>query len=237
MSYFLKNIKKYLLQLYSSSVLLNHKNILELLDNDDKAILLDLGCDDGELTVKLSQKINTNALYGVEIEPDGIKIAKQRGIKVSKFDLNDKFKFKNDSFDIVHANQIIEHLYNTDNFISEIYRVLKKKGYAIISTENGSSWCNIFASIMGWQIFSLTNISEKRLGLGNPLAFYRDDVPKKSTWNHIRIYNIRGLKELLEIHGFKVEQIKGAGYFPLPSIIGNIDKTHSHFITFKIRKI
>ena len=30
---------------------------------------------------------------------------------------------------------------------TELYRILKPGGYMIISTENASSWCNIFASI------------------------------------------------------------------------------------------
>jgi hypothetical protein len=114
--------------------------------------------------------------------------------------------------------------------------VLKPGGYAIISTENASSWENIFASIMGWQIFSLTNISNKRQGIGNPIAIHREEIPTLESWNHIRIYNIRGLKELFEAHDFHVESIRGAGYFPFSAKLGDIDRTHAHFMTFKIRK-
>jgi len=157
-------------------------------------------------------------------------------LKVKKFDLNNKFDFEDNFFDVINANQVIEHLYNSDNFIFEIYRVLKPGGYAIISTENASSWCNIFASIMGWQIFSLTNFSSKKKGIGNPFAIHREDNPGLSSWNHIRIYNIKGLKEYFEVFRFEVEKIKGAGYFPFPAMFGNIDKTHCHFMTFKVRK-
>lgn len=52
---------------------------------------------------------------------------------------------------------MIEHVSNVDLFVSEVFRVLKKGGHAVISTENGSSWHNVFAAAMGWQIFSLTN--------------------------------------------------------------------------------
>jgi SAM-dependent methyltransferase len=167
-------------------------------------------------------------------------MSESKGIAVKSFDLNGKFDFENESVDVIHANQVIEHLHNSDNFVGEIYRILKKGGYAIISTENASSWCNIFASIMGWQIFSLTNFSSKKQGIGNPLALHSDAANINadfSSWNHIRIYNIRGLKEYFEVFGFKVEEIRGAGYFPLPGWLGNIDKTHCHFMTFKVRKI
>lgn len=228
-------MKNYLQKLYEEAVELNHKNISNLLENNSNAKFLDLGCDDGNLTMKLAKVIGTINIYGVEIVDEKIKIAEEKGIKIKKFDLNGKFDFPDSFFDVIHANQVIEHLYNSDNFLSEIHRVLKLDGYAIISTENASSWCNIFASVMGWQIFSLTNFSNRRNGIGNPLALHKEKSDLKF-WNHVRIYNIRGLKEYLGVFSFKVEKISGAGYFPLPASFGNFDKTHCHFMTFKIRK-
>jgi SAM-dependent methyltransferase len=166
-----------------------------------------------------------------------IKSAEEKGIQVKNFDLNGIFDFEDNTFDVIHANQVIEHLYNTDIFLSEIYRILKPGGYAIISTENASSWCNIFASIMGWQIFSLTNFSSKKQGIGNPFSLHRDGDVHLDSWNHIRIYNIRGLKEYFEAFDFKVIKVRGAGYFPLWASLGNVDTIHSHFMTFKIKKV
>jgi len=120
--------------------------------------------------------------------------------------------------------------------LSEIFRGLKPGGYAIISTENASSWCNIFSSIMGWQIFSLTNFSSQRASIGNPIALHRGEDSWASSWMHVRIYNYRGLREYLESFNFTIEDVSGSGYFPLPGILGNIDKRHCHFMTFKIRK-
>jgi len=230
-------MKKLLEKIYTNAVNLNYKNILGLFKINKKAQFLDLGCDDGTFTMKIAKKINTTKVYGVEIVKERIAMAQKKGIRVEKFDLNNRFHFENNFFDVIHANQVIEHLYNSDSFISEIFRILKPDGYAIISTENTSSWCNIFASIMGWQIFSLTNFSSKKQGIGNPFSLHRDGNVTLNTWNHVRIYNIHGLKEYLETFGFKVEAIRGAGYFPLPGFLGNIDKTHCHFVTFKIRKI
>jgi len=229
-------MRKYFEKLYSSATDSNHQNIISLLEKNDNANFLDLGCDDGLLSVKLAKQIGTKNIYGVEIVNERMKRAEKNGLKVRNFDLNKKMNFENNFFNVIHANQVIEHLHNSDNFISEIYRILKPNGYAIISTENASSWCNIFASIMGWQIFSLTNFSNKKLGVGNPFALHKDSGEHLRSWNHIRIYNIRGLKEYFEAFGFKIEKIKGAGYFPLPSFLGNIDKIHCHFMTFKIRK-
>ncbi len=228
--------KKYLQSLFEYAVEDNHNQIYSLLEKNANAVLLDIGCDDGVLTKKLKHKIHAKKVWGIDIVDERLKIAKSNGIQIVKHDISKKFPLRNNSFDVIHANQVIEHLWNTDLLLSEIYRILKPGGYAIISTENASSWCNIAASILGWQIFSLTNISAKKRGIGNPFALHRGGELEHPSWFHIRIYNIRGLIEYAEAFSFKIEAVKGAGYFPLPSLFGHIDTTHAHFITIKIRK-
>lgn len=231
------SMKKFFEKMYSNATRLNHKNIFNLFERNEVAHFLDLGCDDGVLTLQMAKKIGTTNISGVEIVPERILQAEGKGISVKNFDLNGKFMFDDNTCDVIHANQVIEHLYDTDNFLGEIYRILKPGGYAIISTENASSWCNIFASVLGWQIFSLTNFSSKKQGIGNPFSLHRDGEVHLDSWNHIRIYNIRGLKEYFEVFGFKIEAIRGAGYFPLWGELGNVDTTHCHFMTFKVKKI
>jgi len=230
------NLRKKLNSMFNNAVKNNHLNILNLVELNKKANLLDLGCDDGTFTDIVARKIGTKYKFGVDLSIKNLKKANLKIIKVFSFDLNKKFKLKSNFFDVIHTNQVIEHLYNSDNFLSEIYRVLKPGGYAIISTENASSWCNIFASVLGWQIFSLTNFSNKKESIGNPLALHQSNKQGPQAWNHVRIYNIKGLSDYIKIFGFKIEKVKGAGYFPFPTFFSNFDSIHSHFITFKVRK-
>ncbi len=233
MNYF----KTYLQNLYSNSVLHNLDNIKSLLPKNRNSKYLDLGCDDGVRTMSWANSIGTKNVFGAEIVPEKVMLSQQKGIFVKEFDLNHKFPFEDSSFDLITSNQVIEHLLDTDLFLSEIFRILAPGGYFIVSTENASSWCNIFASIMGWQIFSLTNFSDRKLGIGNPLALHRDKSINLKSWNHVRILNFRGLKEYLEAWNFKIIEVKGAGYFPLPTSIAKFDTIHSHFITFKVQKL
>jgi len=214
----------------------NNSNILGLLEKNETAKLLDLGCDDGAWTLDVTKKSQALESYGLDIVDEKLKEAQTRGLITQKADLNQKFPHKDNFFDCVHSRMVIEHLHNTDNFISEIFRVLKKEGYCVVSTENLSSWCNIFALVLGWQPFSITNVSSLKLGVGNPLAINRGGKIRHESWKHVRVEAVRGLKELFEIHGFKVEKLVGAGYFPLPAILGKFDVNHSHFITIKARK-
>jgi len=231
-------LKKILTNCYNSAARLNEKNILSLLEKNANARLVDLGCDDGKWTIQIAKTIGSSKIYGIEIVNQRIEQAKKRGIKVKKADLNMKLPFGGDSFDVVHANQVIEHLYDTDNFVSEIYRILKPGGYAIISTENLSSWHNIFALIFGWQPFSMTNFTSKG-SIGNPFSLWRGRksiAPQLDSWQHMRLFAYRGLKELFEQHSFSMEKIITAGYYPLPASFAAIDTRHGHFISIKVRK-
>ncbi len=238
-----KVIKSYLKHLWNQAETLNKENILlflEQINTDDSNLsLLDLGCDDGCWTKTIADQLGAKEVYGVEVVTEQAKKAELQGIKVYQVSLQDTLPFPDNSVDVIHANQVIEHLGEIDLFVAEIYRVLKPGGYAIISTENGSSWHNIFAAIMGWQIFSLTNVSSRIAGLGNPLALHRGVCFTDSWnkfWTHKTIFNYLGLIELFQVHDFTDVKIAGAGYHPLPAIVGRWDITHSHFITIKAKK-
>lgn len=229
-------IKSILKKLYEQTTSLNEENILFQLEEDNNARYLDLGCNDGSETIKRAGVIQTKKIYGIEIVPKQARKAQKRGIDVWGADLNKKWKYPNNYFDAITANQVIEHVPDIDHFIFEIKRVLKPGGYAIISTENGSSWHNIFAAIMGWQTFSSTNISSLSGGIGNPLALHRREKPQFSSWTHKTIFNYQGLEEIFGLYGFKVESYKGSGYHPLIPHFGCLDPRHAHYLSIKIRK-
>lgn len=229
-------MKKFLKSLYLNSAKFRKEIILDFLETDSDAVFLDLGCDDGKWTMEIAKKIGTNSVYGVEIIESRAKTARELGIKVSETDLNDKFPFEDNMFDVIHADQVIEHIAFIDNFMGEIFRVLKPGGYVIMGTENGSSWHNIFASILGWQIFSLTNVSSKTTGLGNPFALNKNEKLCFSSWTHKVIFNYLGFRDIFKVYGFINIIIKGAGYHPLPVKTAKLDVRHAHFIVAKAFK-
>ena len=225
-------------RMFNAADAANQANILRLCRAEAKPgrSLLDLGCHDGAWTMELARAAGADRVEGVEIVPEAAAAARARGITVHSFDLNRAVPLDDASFDVVHANQVIEHLNDVDLFVAEVYRLLKPGGVAIVSTENGSSWHNVFAAVMGWQIFSLTNVSSKAAGIGNPLAIQRGAPAFSPTWRHKTIMNYRGLHELFALHGFREVAVSGAGYYPLPPIAGRIDARHSVYITAVARK-
>lgn len=217
----------------------NRKAILNLLESGKSTRLLDLGCGDGSFTLEMAKKVGTTELYGIDVFEESIQQCEANGIKAYQADLNEPMPVGSESFDAVCANQLLEHLNHTDLFIKEIYRLLMHGGYAVISVPNLAAWHNVFCLFWGWQPFS-ANISDE-INVGNPLwPSYRMKAAGGKYPVHRRIPTYRGLKELLEYHGFKVEKILGVGFYPFPMpvarILSRIDPRHAVYLTIKVRK-
>ncbi len=215
----------------------NDFNIISLLDENPKARVLDAGCGDGQKTIEFKRKIGCAKITGIDGVNQRLANAKERGVKIRKADLEHKWPFPNQTFDVVISNQVIEHVHDLDNFISETKRVLKSGGYAVISTENLSSWHNIFALILGFQDFSHHLI--KKSHVGNPLSPHYGQ--KTVSWSaagnsgtgdtacpHVKIMTLRSLISIFEVYGFKARKYLGSGYF-----LSFLDPFHAHFITVK----
>lgn len=228
-------LRKIGLKYYNSSVRGCKESILKLLEENPQDELLDCGCDNGEFTVEQAKKIGTCKVYGIEINKKKCGKAKRKEIKVYNNDLNMKLPIRSNSLDVIIANQIIEHLYDNDTFVKEIYRILKPKGYVIVSTNNLASWHNIFSLFFGKQPFPSDVCRDS--SIGKLFVLPADDYGPLS---HIRILTYYGLRELFEYYGFKVEKIVGVGYYPFLGFISKflsfIDKKHSVYLTMKVKK-
>ena len=120
--------RNFLADIYNSAAELNINNIISLISPHRAAKLIDLGCDDGEITMKIAKKLQSTDIFGIDIIEEELTKAKEKKIKTYKMDLNNKLEFNDESFDVINANQVIEHIADVDLFVSEIKRILKKGG-------------------------------------------------------------------------------------------------------------
>jgi SAM-dependent methyltransferase len=217
------------------------RKILETLAPSPSVKLLDIGCEDGAWTeqVRLKLGIAPDCVHAVEIVPEYAEAARSRGFDVQTGDLDARWPFEDASFDVVHANQVIEHVKRLDHFVGEIRRVLVPGGLTIVCTENLASWHNVGALALGYQPFSLTNISNDRF-IGNPFALHAGESPPGEATRHIYVITLTALRDIFSTQGLAVEASWGTGYHPLPGRLAErlaaIDPRHAHFIAVVARK-
>jgi SAM-dependent methyltransferase len=227
-------------RLWASAESAYRRKILETLPLDPSAVLLDVGCEDGAWTEQLRQVVGVphSHVQGLEIAAELVAAARARGFDVRIGDIDALWPFENASMDIVHANQVIEHVQRLDHFAQELKRVLAPNGLAIVCTENLASWHNLAALTFGYQPFSLTNISRLR-PVGNRFAAHDEYVSAGESFQHVHVMTLKALRDLFAAHGFTIQQAWGRGYHPFPSRLAvplaTLDPWHAHFICVVLR--
>ena len=96
--------------------------------------VLDVGGGDGVLGEYLWKK--GNIITSVDLPSVAGRVHKCRGLLAAAGDV-ELLPFVSDTFDVVLASEIVEHLWDPNSFFDEAYRVLKEEGKLIISTPEG----------------------------------------------------------------------------------------------------
>ena len=198
---------------------------------------MDVGCADGSDAVKLRERVGAGSAIGLELADTYVAAARERGVDVRQADLAERWPLEDESVDALHSNQVIEHLADTDHFMEEIRRVLKPGGYAVVSTNNLSSWHNVVSLTLGWQPLPC-HVSDSSV-VGNPLAM--EEIPyDHRIHRHLRIFTGRALRELAEAHGLVPDEEIGSGYYPLvgraAQTMARIDRRHSVYLVQRYRR-
>ncbi len=100
--------------------------------------VLDNGCGSGGVVVSFAEEFDY--VVGLDIEPRyegaGIEIAKKKKIKNLAFLQGDGccLPFRDDTFDLVVSHSVIEHTFDPQRYVDEIYRVLKPGGILFLET-------------------------------------------------------------------------------------------------------
>ena len=231
----------------------NQRAMLDCLEADSQALLLDCGCHAGANARKRAEAKGLRAVTGIELNATVAREAVARGLWVLQADLNRPIPLAGGCVDAVMVSDVLEHLAETGRFVAEVYRVLKPGGYAVVSTPNLASWHNIAALLLGLQPFSgphLTHYSQTDVGVVRRLRQQTCDSLAEQGWaevegeatmyRHIVVAAYRSLRRLFVAQGFAVERAVAVGYYPLPPVLERLmtrlDPWHASHVVLKVRK-
>jgi 2-polyprenyl-3-methyl-5-hydroxy-6-metoxy-1,4-benzoquinol methylase len=163
---------------------------LETLKGKNRNIL-DIACNDGELTQNYKKY---GSVLGIDINKSAVVECKKKGIPCLWSTIEELPQKYNNYFDIIIAGDIIEHIFNTDDFLRNIHKRLKKGGTLLLTTANVAS--------LGRRIMFLFG--------KNPYLEYSTELPyKEFNVGHIKFYTVENMYDQMKHCGFKETQIFG----------------------------
>jgi methionine biosynthesis protein MetW len=202
----------------------NHK-VLDICEKyigyDNINSIIDVGCGHGEMLRMIMEKSRKKIdFYGVDICESLLDKARQLGVKVNNIDINrDNLPYPDGKFDFALASEIIEHLYNPDFFLMEIYRVLHSQGILALSTPNLTCWRNRILLMMGHTPTTLD------ISLTQPMDIF--PISHKFPNGHIRNYTLEGICKILYLYNFNIVGIYGLYISTGIKIVELLDKFFS----------
>ena len=111
--------------------------IYSLIDFNNLENILDVGCGDGYDLIEIGKHSNDNtSLIGLDLMEESIEKAKSKTDIDSRFsfkkhDITRGIPFKDEHFNVVFSNNMLECIKDKDALIKEIHRVLKPDGQIV----------------------------------------------------------------------------------------------------------
>ena len=184
--------------------------------------VLDVGCGDGSFLHHLATHVADDRVSYVGVDYSEHQLAKAAGLpyEFHACDLGDGIPLPAGSVDLIHAAEVIEHLYDPDLLVDECARVLRPGGHLVVTTPNPQAWYNRVLFLAGIQpIFYETSSRSTQVGAGALRRFKRTDRPV----GHLRLFNRTALLDLLRRGGFGAVSVRGARFHDVPRPLGWLD--------------
>jgi len=180
-------------------------SILRTIPN--KEVGADLVCLNGMATA-LYAATGIKELHAFDISKISLDAVRAKGFKGFYWDADgEQCPMPDNTYDLLIAGEIIEHLIDTDRFAEEVRRILKPGGHLILSTPNLASWYNRFRLLRGLV---------PRCYPGPSSTICKDQLIDN---NHIRVNVVSEWIHFLQSHEFELQAVHGTSH--LQGLEGN----------------
>ena len=163
-----------------------------------ESTLLDVGCGPGTITLDFAEKLHLGTVTGIDSSENIINKALERvstsNIKNCSFQIGNAYSldFADNSFDIVHAHQLLQHLQDPIAAIQEMYRVVRPGGVVAIRDADygGMIWSPTSPKLSEWMDLyqQMTKRNNVEANAGRFLFSWTSQIPftsisvSSSTW-------------------------------------------------------
>jgi ubiquinone/menaquinone biosynthesis C-methylase UbiE len=189
---------------------LRENKIYDFLSPQSTDIVLDIACASGRQLFGIYRQIKKG--YGVDISDSFLNKARrhQHHLEANNLEFKqgviENIPFADVFFDKIICAEVLEHVFDKDQALKEVLRVLKPGGFLIISVP----YLNADATLWGRFL--------RRLGLRKftPLEDFSQKSLFKHGDSHVREFNIKTMRDWLEKNGLQVEIIRTVSFIDGP---------------------
>jgi 2-polyprenyl-3-methyl-5-hydroxy-6-metoxy-1,4-benzoquinol methylase len=155
--------------------------------------MLDMGCGQGSLISRLQSH---HDVFGLEWDERALQIARNKGLRADRIDLNDATSLPFDSpFDYIVCSEVCEHLLNPRNVFKLAFQYLNREGIFIVTVPNAVP---LFARVA--------------LLFGGTVDWLHYPSADTEQTGHIRFYTLRSLSALAQQEGFAILGKRGLSW-------------------------
>lgn len=175
-------------------------------------VVLDVGCASGRQIFKIASKIKEG--YGVDIADSFVNQANKYKAEYKfhntdfKVAVIEKLPYPDAFFDKIICAEVLEHVFDKDEALGELSRVLKTNGTILITVPNmnaDGTWWGRLLRFLGLRKFT-------------PITDFSQEALKKHGDCHVREFTGRSLSDWLSKNNFAVKNLKSASFIDGPWI-------------------
>jgi 2-polyprenyl-3-methyl-5-hydroxy-6-metoxy-1,4-benzoquinol methylase len=163
--------------------------------------LADIGAFTGWATERYAQAAGAERVTCFDLSDAALRHCAKRGFATALWNCEQPSPAEDGAFTTIVAADLIEHLVNTDSFVTELHRMLRPGGVLIISTPNLAYWLNRVRLAAGRTPWSYPGVSS---------TFRRSPT---IDLNHLRINVPAEWVPFVEAGGFRLMQRTGYSIF------------------------
>ena len=168
-------------------------------------LVVEIGPETAETAMFLTHELGlgVEGYWAIDVSSRAVQSLVDSGIRATAADASrDAIPLCANVADVVVMNEVIEHLLDPDFALEQARRVLKRSGVLIITTPNLAAWFNRLILLAGLQPLYTETGTEWVLGRGR-------FAPRGRPVGHVHLFTKGSLSGLLDLHGFKIEKLRG----------------------------